>query len=101
MEPDQLDSVLGGAVHHDFHHKTFEGPYSSVFTVGGIRTDKEFRAYQKKLEAVRNRGRIRLCSEARRTESLNESKPKRIELNQQIELRSKNFNSNNKLLYGV
>ena len=51
FNPTNLIPFWGGAVHHDFHHKTFEGPYSSIFTwcdwVFG--TDAKFRAQQKKL----------------------------------------------------
>lgn len=49
--PTNLIPFWGGAVHHDFHHKTFEGPYSSVFTWCDwmFGTDKEFRAHQAKL----------------------------------------------------
>jgi len=49
--PTNLIPFWGGAVHHDFHHKTFEGPYSSVFTWCDwmFGTDKEFRAQQAKL----------------------------------------------------
>ena len=38
-------------MHHDFHHKTFQGPYSSIFTWcdWAFGTDKMFRAQQKKL----------------------------------------------------
>jgi methylsterol monooxygenase len=51
--PTNLIPFWGGAVHHDFHHKTFEGPYSSVFTWCDwmFGTDKEFRAHQKKLRS--------------------------------------------------
>ena len=49
--PTNLIPFWGGAVHHDFHHKTFEGPYSSVFTWCDwmFGTDKEFREHQAKL----------------------------------------------------
>jgi methylsterol monooxygenase len=49
--PTNLIPFWGGAVHHDFHHKTFEGPYSSVFTWCDwmFGTDKEFRKHQLKL----------------------------------------------------
>lgn len=52
--PTNLIPFWGGAVHHDFHHKTFEGPYSSVFTFWDwvFGTDKSFRLNQQKL----NRG---------------------------------------------
>ena len=49
--PTNFIPFWGGAVHHDFHHNTFQGPYSSIFTwcdwVFG--TDAKFRAQQKKL----------------------------------------------------
>lgn len=49
--PTNLIPFWGGAVHHDFHHKTFAGPYSSVFTWCDwmFGTDKLFRAHQQKL----------------------------------------------------
>jgi sterol desaturase/sphingolipid hydroxylase (fatty acid hydroxylase superfamily) len=49
--PTNLIPFWGGAVHHDFHHKTFAGPYSSVFTWCDwmFGTDKLFRAQQAKL----------------------------------------------------
>jgi len=39
----------GGAVHHDYHHKEFEGNYASVFTLWDwvFSTDAGFRASQK------------------------------------------------------
>ena len=49
--PTNFIPFWGGAVHHDFHHKTFQGPYSSIFTWcdWAFGTDKMFRAQQKKL----------------------------------------------------
>jgi len=55
FNPTNLIPFWGGAVHHDYHHKTFEGPYSSIFTwcdwIFG--TDAGFRAQQKKLRGGR------------------------------------------------
>lgn len=51
LNPTNLFPFWGGAVHHDYHHKTFVGPYSSIFTwcdwIFG--TDKLFRKHQVKL----------------------------------------------------
>ena len=51
FNPTNLIPFWGGAVHHDFHHKTFAGPYSSIFTWcdWAFGTDKAFRAHQSKL----------------------------------------------------
>ena len=51
FNPTNFIPFWGGAVHHDFHHKTFEGPYSSIFTWCDwmFGTDKRFRAQQKAL----------------------------------------------------
>lgn len=51
FNPTNLIPFWGGAVHHDFHHKTFKGPYSSIFTWCDFffGTDKEFRTQQMKL----------------------------------------------------
>jgi sterol desaturase/sphingolipid hydroxylase (fatty acid hydroxylase superfamily) len=32
FNPTNFIPFWGGAVHHDFHHKTFDGPYASIFT---------------------------------------------------------------------
>lgn len=49
--PTNFIPFWGGAIHHDYHHKTFEGPYSSVFTFWDwvFGTDKSFRLNQQKL----------------------------------------------------
>tara|TARA_B110000977_G_scaffold180628_1_gene240462 strand:- start:67 stop:1155 length:1089 start_codon:yes stop_codon:yes gene_type:complete len=51
FNPTNFIPFWGGAVHHDFHHKTFKGPYASIFTWCDFLfgTDKEFRAQQLKL----------------------------------------------------
>jgi len=51
FNPTNFIPFWGGAVHHDFHHKTFAGPYSSIFTWCDwmFGTDTLFRAQQKKL----------------------------------------------------
>mmetsp|Transcript_15864 Transcript_15864/g.52004 ORF Transcript_15864/g.52004 Transcript_15864/m.52004 type:complete len:135 (+) Transcript_15864:642-1046(+) len=43
----------GGAVHHDYHHKTFNGPYSSVLTVWDyvFGTDGDFQEHQRRMRA--------------------------------------------------
>jgi len=48
FSPTSFIPFVGGAVHHDHHHKTFDGNYSSVFTVWDrvFGTDKAFRKAQ-------------------------------------------------------
>jgi len=51
FNPTNLIPFWGGPVHHDFHHKTFDGPYSSIFTYCDylFGTDKKWREHQRKL----------------------------------------------------
>mmetsp|Transcript_10777 Transcript_10777/g.23420 ORF Transcript_10777/g.23420 Transcript_10777/m.23420 type:complete len:353 (-) Transcript_10777:73-1131(-) len=48
FSPTNFIPFWGGAVHHDFHHKEFEGNYASVFTLWdwAFGTDGNFRAAQ-------------------------------------------------------
>mmetsp|Transcript_934 Transcript_934/g.1576 ORF Transcript_934/g.1576 Transcript_934/m.1576 type:complete len:105 (-) Transcript_934:6-320(-) len=48
FSPTNFIPFWGGAVHHDFHHKEFEGNYASVFTLWDwvFGTDGNFRAAQ-------------------------------------------------------
>lgn len=48
FNPTQFIPFWGGSVHHDFHHRTFDGNYASVFTFWDFifGTDKAFRADQ-------------------------------------------------------
>jgi len=51
FNPTNLIPFWGGSVQHDFHHRTFDGCYGSVFTWCDwmFGTDVKFRAHQKKL----------------------------------------------------
>mmetsp|Transcript_14769 Transcript_14769/g.19470 ORF Transcript_14769/g.19470 Transcript_14769/m.19470 type:complete len:357 (+) Transcript_14769:137-1207(+) len=48
FSPTNFIPFWGGAVHHDYHHKEFEGNYASVFTIWDwvFGTDEGFRASQ-------------------------------------------------------
>ena len=51
FNPTNLIPFWGGPVHHDFHHKSFDGPYSSIFTYCDyiFGTDARWREHQLKL----------------------------------------------------
>ena len=48
FNPSNYICFWGGAVHHDFHHRTFDGNFASVFTIWDrvFGTDKAFRIDQ-------------------------------------------------------